>query len=871
MKMLGNALDKAGQLVYQLFGIRQEDGQDSDYVPSPVRAMREITEVESFASILPYAAYFKDENFFVLDSGDRDVKKRDHALGFAIELSPQTGATIEMITSLLPMYGEAPINSNAQVSLYASDGILDRLRASAMLRHGHPNDGTEVGEHRSGSIGRVLIRNRIEHLHRGTKVPVLQNVPVLVRDFRIVYTLSVPCDLEDPQIFKQLKRLRKGLHATFRAAQFDCWDWGADDLINWVAELTNPDKRHLKTRPIRKTYDPGRQLRHQIIDNNTICRPTDDGKSLRYGMPGTRSEVHSRLYTATSYPDEFPLWAMGNVIGDFYETQMGYPCPFVITIGVHTLERESNKAIAQLKGVRATTNATSQMARFMPEYKDQKRAYDIIGQAYKENGGEVEMYHQVLLMARPEDIDSSERAAQQLWRRAGFNLVNQQYIQVPGLVASLPLGFSPTLRNFYKRFGLVCKKVTNNAVNMSPLLAEWKGTKTPVINLVGRRGQLMSFCLFDSNGNFNFAIAAPSGKGKSVLANEITISYLSLGALVFIIDVGRSYEKLCRLLDGEFIEFRHTETRRICINPFWDVVDIEDDMEALKPLVAQMAAPSGELNDEDRSVIEEAIMSVWRRLGRHMTITDVAAALKAMGDPVAVRLGRQLYPFTRDGMYGSYFDGPSNVDFTKSFVVLELEELKQKKDLQAVVLFVMMFRITQAMYHEKLERRKICLIDEAWDLMSGGNSAKFIEEGYRRARKREGCFGTITQSVLDYYKNPASQAALENSDWVFLLEHKSEQLEQLAASKKLVIDDNLMRVLRSVRTEKGVYSEIYVKSPVGSGVGRLVLDPFSLLLYSTDPNDRKAIDRYRNQGMSVTDAVAQVLKDRKVYQEEEFQ
>ncbi|MEI6416071.1 MAG: ATP-binding protein, partial [Pseudomonadota bacterium] len=250
------------------------------------------------------------------------------------------------------------------------------------------------------------------------------------------------------------------------------------------------------------------------------------------------------------------------------------------------------------------------------------------------------------------------------------------------------------------------------------------------------------------------------------------------------------------------------------------------------------------------------------------TITDIYELLRTgrLSDEGEMerdlsRLATALEPYTKHGIYASYFEGEANIEFRKNLVVLELEELKAKKDLQAVVMQLMMYRITQEMYLDR-SKRKLVIIDEAWDLMGSGSSANFIEAGYRRARKYGGAFGTITQSVDDYYKNEATRAAITNADWLFLLRQKPESIDRLGKEGKLHVYEWMKRQLSSVSTEHGHYSEIFVHGPMGSGVGRLILDPFSMLLYSTRAEDYQAIKTLADQGMSVIDAIGTILKQR---------
>jgi len=292
-------------------------------------------------------------------------------------------------------------------------------------------------------------------------------------------------------------------------------------------------------------------------------------------------------------------------------------------------------------------------------------------------------------------------------------------------------------------------------------------------------------------------------------------------------------------------------------------------MEMLQPVIAQMVSPREALDNFHYSSLGTAIKKVWKAKGRAMTVTDVFDLLNAgrldedaqEPDRRLRDLAATLQPYTRDGVYGKYFEGPSTIDFSNDFVVLELEELKAKKDLQSVVLLIVMYRITREMYFSR-ERKKIVIIDEAWDLMHGGSTAEFIEAGYRRARKYKGSFMSATQGIDDYYKNPAAMAALNNSDWVFLLRQKKESIEMLDKLGRLSMDEGMKRMLQSLRTEHGAYSEIFVSSPIGAGIGRLVVDPYSLLLYSSKAEDVTAIDQKRAQGLTLPAAIESVLDER---------
>ena len=175
---------------------------------------------------------------------------------------------------------------------------------------------------------------------------------------------------------------------------------------------------------------------------------------------------------------------------------------------------------------------------------------------------------------------------------------------------------------------------------------------------------------------------------------------------------------------------------------------------------------------------------------------------------------------------------------------------------------IMMYRISQEMYLTR-DQQKLCLIDEAWALMSDGNqaTADFIATGYRRARKYNGSFGTATQSYADY--KGSAQASLDNADWTFTLRQKEDSVDSMEQRNILNLDSDpyKKRIIKDLRMETGRFSEIHIEYPGGSGVVRFVADPFKQILFSSKQSDFAKVQKYKSQGHDVVVAVDMAMRD----------
>ncbi|MEF7682458.1 type IV secretion system protein TraC, partial [Klebsiella pneumoniae subsp. pneumoniae] len=159
-------------------------------------------------------------------------------------------------------------------------------------------------------------------------------------------------------------------------------------------------------------------------------------------------------------------------------------------------------------------------------------------------------------------------------------------------------------------------------------------------------------------------------------------------------------------------------------------------------------------------------------------------------------------------------------------------------------------------------RKKVVIVDEAWDLLKEGEVSVFMEHAYRKFRKYGGSVVIATQSINDLYENAVGRAIAENSASMYLLGQTEETVESVKRSGRLTLSEGGFHTLKTVHTIQGVYSEIFIKSKSGMGVGRLIVGDFQKLLYSTDPVDVNAIDQFVKQGMSIPEAIKAVMRSR---------
>ncbi len=470
--------------------------------------------------------------------------------------------------------------------------------------------------------------------------------------------------------------------------------------------------------------------------------------------------------------------------------------------------------------------------------------------------------------------------AKRLWESEPLPWMMQEesYLNPILLPMSLPFGFYPerrTLRMLERDLPMPAKA----AALLAPVQTDFRGGGRPALLYVGRKGQLITLDLFDPRiNNYNFIVSAESGAGKSFLLNNLCLQYYAQGALIRIIDIGGSYRKLCTLCSGRYIDIGE---EALVLNPFdmGFALDGDDRQSAISmavAIVAEMAnaATRKGVTTSEWNLLKSAVqwtIDSGRAEAGIDAVRDWLGAYPAGAShdldkvdhlvPVARELAFNLRDFGSAGAYGHFFNGPSTFDISADeFVVLELERLKAMPDLFNVVVMVVVNAVSQELYLSARDRPRFVLCDEAAQFMTrtdGQDLSRLAEvfgQGYRRARKYQGSFGVVLQSMNDLLLfGGTGQVILENAATRFLLQGST--YERAVENKILDYSGFVLDLLKSVRNNKPHYSEVFIDSPLGLGIARLVVDPFSYWINTSAPQEVAAFEARLRAGLSPLEAV----------------
>jgi conjugal transfer ATP-binding protein TraC len=359
--------------------------------------------------------------------------------------------------------------------------------------------------------------------------------------------------------------------------------------------------------------------------------------------------------------------------------------------------------------------------------------------------------------------------------------------------------------------------------------------------------------------NGNSVVFAKSGAGKSFTVKLEALRSMMFGTEIFIIDPENEYERMCDAVGGAYVRLSLSSSTRI--NPFDlpKVVDSEEADNALRSNLitlhgllrlmmggaqiqmagANAAAMGPPLAPSEEADLDAALIETYAKAGitnDPLTHTGVPPAIVDLYDTLlhmggtGPQLAQRLRKYTT-GTFAGIFSQQSNVDINNPLVVFNLRDLED--ELRPVAMYIVLNYIWNKTKSD--QKRRILIVDEAWQLMKYEDSASFLFSLAKRARKYNLGITTISQDVEDFMGSRMGRAIVANASMQFLLKQSPTAVDVLTDVFKLTSEER--KRLSQFPVGQGLFfagqNHVHIQ---------VVASPTETGLITTNPDQVRAIE-----------------------------
>ena len=211
-----------------------------------------------------------------------------------------------------------------------------------------------------------------------------------------------------------------------------------------------------------------------------------------------------------------------------------------------------------------------------------------------------------------------------------------------------------------------------------------------------------------------------------------------------------------------------------------------------------------------------------------------------------------LQPFYKGGAYEKILN--ENVDsalFDETFIVFEVDAIKENKKLFPIVTLIIMDVFLQKMRIKK--NRKVLVIEEAWKAIASPLMAEYIKFMYKTARKFWASVGVVTQEIQDIIGSEiVKEAIINNSDVVMLLD-QSKFKERFDEIRKILglteVDCKKIFTINRLENKDGrsFFREVFIRRGTTSGVYGVEEPHECYMTYTTERAEKEALKLYKRE------------------------
>ena len=343
--------------------------------------------------------------------------------------------------------------------------------------------------------------------------------------------------------------------------------------------------------------------------------------------------------------------------------------------------------------------------------------------------------------------------------------------------------------------------------------------------------------------NGNGFILGVSGSGKSFAAKqEITSLALATDDDILIVDPEREYAPLIRALGGEVVQISAGSPHHI------NAMDMvqgygEVDGKAENPLIlktqfimslCEQIMDKEKIGAYEKSIIGRCANAVYGDYlesyeGTPPSLKEFRAELIRQPEPQAQSLALALELFT-DGPL-NVFASETNVDMSNRIMLFDIFDLGSQ--LKTVGMLVMLDAIlNRVIENHRRGKRTWIYLDEIYIFFKNEYSANFLEESWKRFRKKGAAATGITQNVGDCLHSLTARNMLANSEFLLMLNQSGSDQEEL--TRLLRISQQQMDYISNAEAGHGL---IKVGGALVPFINRFPTDTALYRLMTTKPGE----------------------------------
>ncbi len=376
----------------------------------------------------------------------------------------------------------------------------------------------------------------------------------------------------------------------------------------------------------------------------------------------------------------------------------------------------------------------------------------------------------------------------------------------------------------------------------------------------------------------NFFVMAPTGEGKSVLANHILRQYYEQDVSIVIFDLGNSYGNISRLYPNETVQIRYQQGKPLGINPF-NLWGNEADGNFIEGLAQFLFIPYVEEQKSEKERLK-ALVALKKIIAAYYHTVQNGHnfySFLAFVDNHKLDILKQLElqdifdvneflhlwsEFRQGGIYDFVFASTEGIDTKirgKKWVIFEFDEVKDNSLLLSIFTQIASTAIEANVWSDR-SKRSVIFFDEFAKMLKFPSILTTTEYFFQAIRKYNGAVGIVLQSPAQLPTNDIAKAMIENTQICYIIQNTKGYSEIMNRFEYPPHIGTLLNSLKSDFSGKVKYSEIGLMIGSYFNVVRLELPKEALLAYSTDGEEYAELDKYYQTSGNMETAIQKYIE-----------